>query len=176
MVRLEDKTGGKLWTCQSGGVALVSFLLILLPNPKAELRRLHQDGEVTVVLRTVLMTLVAALMIAVPCAAQTNSAATTQVSIRDANVAARAFMREQIAAKHIPGAQIAVVRNGRIIFSEAFGVANIEHQVAVMPDTVFPINSATKSFTGVAAMQLVEAGKLDLDAPVSRYIGDLPTT
>ncbi|MEP7007885.1 MAG: serine hydrolase domain-containing protein [Sphingomonas bacterium] len=83
-------------------------------------------------------------------------------------------MREQIAAKHIPGAQIAVVQHGRIIFSEAFGLANIEHRVAVTPETVFPINSATKSFTGVAAMQLVEAGKLDLEAPVSRYIDDLP--
>jgi len=97
-----------------------------------------------------------------------------QRSVLAANAAARTFMREQIATKHIPGAQIAVVRHGRIILSEAFGFANLEHRVAVTPDTVFPINSATKSFTGVAAMQLVEAGKLDLDAPVSRYLEELP--
>jgi len=92
-----------------------------------------------------------------------------------ANAAARKFMCEQIAATHIPGAQIAVVRHGRLILSEAFGFANLEHRVAVTQDTVFPINSATKSFTGVAAMQLVEAGKLDLDAPVARYLQDLPS-
>ncbi|WP_206379202.1 serine hydrolase domain-containing protein [Sphingobium yanoikuyae] len=81
-------------------------------------------------------------------------------------------MREQMATKHIPGAQIAVVQHGHIILLEAFGIANLEHRVAVTADTVFPINSATKSFTGVAAMQLVEAGKLDLDAPISRYLED----
>jgi len=46
----------------------------------------------------------------------------------------------------------------------------------VTPNTLFPINSATKSVTGVAILQLVEAGKLDLDAPVSRYIDGLPIT
>lgn len=105
-----------------------------------------------------------------------QSAVPVQRSLLTANAEARAFMREQMATKHIPGAQIAVVQHGHIILLEAFGIANLEHRVAVTEDTVFPINSATKSFTGVAAMQLVEAGKLDLDAPISRYLEDLPAT
>ena len=105
--------------------------------------------------------------------AMANPAAAPSVE-QDANARTRAFIVEKMAAKRIPGMQIAVVRDGRIVLSEAYGVANIEHQVPVTHDTVFPINSATKSFTGVAAMQLVEAGKLDLEAPVSRYIDNLP--
>lgn len=89
-----------------------------------------------------------------------QSAVPVQRFLLTANAEARAFMREQMATKHIPGAQIAVVQHGHIILLEAFGIANLEHRVAVTEDTVFPINSATKSFTGVAAMQLVEAGKL----------------
>jgi len=58
--------------------------------------------------------------------------------------------------------------------SEAYGVADIEQDVAANRRTLFPINSATKSFTGVAIMQLVEAGKVDLDAPISRYLEGLP--
>jgi CubicO group peptidase (beta-lactamase class C family) len=126
---------------------------------------------------TRIISMLSAVVITVllPVAAPASSAPATQTAKRDANALTRAFILEKMAAKRIPGAQIAVVRGGRIVMSEAFGVANVEHQVAVTPDTVFPINSATKSFTGVAAMQLVEAGKLDLDAPISQYLDGLPT-
>jgi CubicO group peptidase (beta-lactamase class C family) len=77
--------------------------------------------------------------------------------------------------RKIPGLQIAIVRGGRIVMQGAYGIANLENSVPVTRQTVFSINSATKSFTGVAIMQLVEAGKVDLDAPVSRYLDGLPT-
>ncbi|MGY4397118.1 CubicO group peptidase (beta-lactamase class C family) [Sphingomonas sp. UYAg733] len=124
--------------------------------------------------RFVSMLCAAAITLLLPAAVLANPAPTPPVAKRDANALTRAFILEKMAAKGIPGAQVAVVRGGRIVMSEAFGVANVEHQVAVTPDTLFPINSATKSFTGVAAMQLVEAGKLELDAPISRYIDGLP--
>jgi CubicO group peptidase (beta-lactamase class C family) len=77
--------------------------------------------------------------------------------------------------KHrIPGLQVAVVRHGKIVLLGAYGLANVEHSVPVTNETVFSINSATKSFTGVAIMQLVEDGKLDLAAPVSKYLDGLP--
>ncbi|MEG1681857.1 MAG: serine hydrolase domain-containing protein, partial [Stenotrophomonas sp.] len=62
----------------------------------------------------------------------------------------------------------------KVVFSEAQGLANVEYKVATTPATLFPINSATKAFTGVAVMQLVEAGRLDLDAPISTYLQQLP--
>ena len=86
-----------------------------------------------------------------------------------------AVVRAQMAKRSIPGAQVVVVRNGRIIYSGSFGIADLETGTAVSPATVFTLNSSTKSFTGVAVMQLVAEGKLSLDAPASHYLDDLPT-
>lgn len=88
--------------------------------------------------------------------------------------ATREIVSREMAARKIPGLQIAVVKNGAIVMEEAFGLANVEHRVAATVDTLFPINSATKSFTGVAVMQLVAEGKAKLDAPISAYVDDLP--
>lgn len=85
-----------------------------------------------------------------------------------------ALVKQRMAAARIPGLQIVVVRGGRIVLNQALGTANLENNVPVTRATRFPINSATKSFTGVAAMQLVEAGKLDLEAPIGGYLADLP--
>lgn len=86
----------------------------------------------------------------------------------------RAFLVSEMQRRHTPGMQVAVVRHGRIVLLESFGVANVEHAVPVTDKTVFQINSATKAFTGVAIMQLVESGKLDLSAAASRYVEGLP--
>ena len=85
-----------------------------------------------------------------------------------------AFLRRQMQKHRIPGLQVAVVRHGKVVLLGAHGLANVEHSVPVTNETVFSINSATKSFTGVAIMQLVEDGKLDLGAPVSKYLDGLP--
>jgi CubicO group peptidase (beta-lactamase class C family) len=76
----------------------------------------------------------------------------------------------------IPGMQVAVVQKGRIVYSKSLGLANLQDSVPVSSRTIFPINSCTKSLTGVAVLQLVEEKKLELDAPVSRYLDSLPTT
>lgn len=70
--------------------------------------------------------------------------------------------------------QAAIVRHGKVVFDAAYGVADLQNSTPVTKHTVFPIFSITKAFTGIAAMQLVEAGKLDLSAPVSRYLDGLP--
>lgn len=76
--------------------------------------------------------------------------------------------------RRIPGMQVVVLQHGTIVFQGAWGLASIQHRVPVTDKTVFSINSATKAFTGVALMQLVEAGKLDLDQPIGRYVANLP--
>jgi len=85
-------------------------------------------------------------------------------------------VRDMMRKRNIPGLQVAIVRHGRVVMRGAYGIANVQDDVPVTDDTVFSINSATKSFTGVAIMQLVEDGKLALDAPVSRYLDGLPAT
>jgi CubicO group peptidase (beta-lactamase class C family) len=84
------------------------------------------------------------------------------------------YLRTKMQNRRIPGMQVAVIRDGRIVFSRSYGKANLQDDVAVTPDTVFSINSATKTFTGVAILQLAQAGKLSLDDPVSRHLADLP--
>jgi CubicO group peptidase (beta-lactamase class C family) len=76
--------------------------------------------------------------------------------------------------RQIPGLQVAVVQHGRLVFSGAYGLADVQHSLPVTAKTVFSIASITKAFTGVAVVQLVEQGKLKLDAPVSQYLDDLP--
>lgn len=76
--------------------------------------------------------------------------------------------------RKIPGLQIAVVQNGKIVLSQSYGMANLQNNIPVTNTTIFPINSNTKVFTGVAVMQLVEQDKIKLNDPISKYLNDLP--
>ena len=91
-----------------------------------------------------------------------------------ANEQARRLIRQTLQDERIPGLQIAVVKGGRVVLSEAFGLANVENGVPATRSTRFPLNSATKAFTGVVAAQLAQQGRLDLEAPLSRYLDALP--
>ncbi|WP_231717478.1 serine hydrolase domain-containing protein [Hymenobacter sp. DG25A] len=84
------------------------------------------------------------------------------------------FLTTIMQQKRIPGLQLAVVRHGKLVKVAQYGLANVQDSVPVTRHTRFVINSITKAFVGVAVMQLVEAGKLDLGAPVSRYLPGLP--
>ncbi len=102
------------------------------------------------------------------------SPAMSPTAITRANDQTRALLKARMAESHIPALQVAIVVEGRVVMSEAYGIADIEQQTAASRQTLFPINSATKSFTGVAIMQLAEAGKVDLEAPISRFLDGLP--
>jgi CubicO group peptidase (beta-lactamase class C family) len=86
----------------------------------------------------------------------------------------RDYLRQLMEERSIPGLQIAVVSEGRIALLDTLGVANVEHQVPVTRASVFSINSMAKAFTGIAVMQLVEDGQLDLSATISTYLSDVP--
>ncbi len=73
-----------------------------------------------------------------------------------------------------PGLALAVAVDGKILYSESFGFADLEERVPVWPTTKFRIGSISKPLTATALMQLVEAGKLDLDAPVQKYVPSFP--
>lgn len=115
--------------------------------------------------------LLAALAVPLACFAAPSAPSTAW---DPANAQARRFVQDTMQARRIPGLQIAVVKDGQLVLSEAYGLANVENGVAATRDTRFPLNSATKSFTGVAMAQLAQAGRVDLQAPVSRYLDDLP--
>src|SRR5436190_1962150 len=77
-------------------------------------------------------------------------------------------------APNIPGFALAVAVDGRIVWSEAFGYADLAAKRPATTATQFRIGSVSKPLTADAVAQLYEAGKLDLDAPVQRYVATFP--
>ncbi|PWF45445.1 serine hydrolase domain-containing protein [Massilia glaciei] len=73
-----------------------------------------------------------------------------------------------------PGVAALIVRDGHPILRKAYGLANVELNVPLQPEHVFRIGSTTKLFTATAVMLLVDEGKLDLGAPVTRYLDAAP--
>jgi CubicO group peptidase (beta-lactamase class C family) len=80
------------------------------------------------------------------------------------------FILAQMETAHLPGLGAAIVKNNQLVWSKGYGWANIENGVPASADTVFMLASASKTVTGVAVMQLVEDGLLDLDADVNEYL------
>jgi CubicO group peptidase (beta-lactamase class C family) len=75
----------------------------------------------------------------------------------------------------IPGAAVGIFCRG-VEYVRGYGVTNVDYPVPVNGDTLFRIGSTTKTFIGTTIMRLVEAGKIDLDSPVRRYLPDLRTS
>lgn len=79
--------------------------------------------------------------------------------------------QKKMKEEHVPGAVITVVKDGKIIFSNGYGYADLENKVPVTPDkTLVRIGSVSKLFTYTAVMQLSEQGKVDLKADVNKYL------
>jgi CubicO group peptidase (beta-lactamase class C family) len=78
------------------------------------------------------------------------------------------FLQAQVKANRIPGLAVAIVQGDQIAFMKGYGEA--APGKSVTPQTQFYIGSVTKSFTALAVMQLVEQGKLELDAPIQNYL------
>ncbi len=79
-----------------------------------------------------------------------------------------AFLQAQVKANRLPGLAVAIIQGDEIIFAKGYGKAAPGRPVT--PQTQFYIGSVTKGFTALAIMQLVEQGKLELDAPVQKYL------
>ena len=80
-----------------------------------------------------------------------------------------AYIENLMAENQIPGLALSIVHNDEIVYTQGYGVAGPDG-TPVTPQTPFIIGSTSKSITALAVMQLVEAGKIDLDAPVQAYL------
>jgi len=76
--------------------------------------------------------------------------------------------------RRIPGLALVVIKDGEVIKMQGYGVANLEHDAPITPDTVFELASVTKQFTATAIMRLVEDGKVKLDDPIIKYLPRCP--
>lgn len=82
-------------------------------------------------------------------------------------------MTAELARTKTPGAQVAIALDGKVVYSRAFGVADIETGRPVTPLTLFRVGSVTKMVSAALLMDLVAEGKLNLNAPISRYVTEL---
>ncbi len=80
------------------------------------------------------------------------------------------IIQKTMSENHIPGLAIGVVKNGRLIYAKGFGVARLGESRTITPASLFHMASVTKLFVATAIMQLVEQGKVELDAPVVKYL------
>ena len=86
------------------------------------------------------------------------------------------YFREQIANGKIPGAILLIRQHGKSVYHEFFGVRDVATGLPMTDDTIFRLHSMTKPITSVAAMMLVDAGRLRLDDPVAKYIPSFANT
>ena len=114
--------------------------------------------------------------IALPSAAMAQSAAETTYSIPQDRIAGLAdfvdgVMAQQIATREVAGAIVTVVYRDKVLFSRGYGFADIDKGIAVDgQQTLFRPGSVSKMFTWSALLQQVEAGRVDLDADVNKYL------
>ena len=73
-----------------------------------------------------------------------------------------------------PGASVAVIRDGEIIYKKGFGSAQLEYEIPITPSTIFHVASVSKQFTAFAVALLADQGKLSLDDDVRKHIPEVP--
>ena len=100
--------------------------------------------------------------------------ATLAMSQSSLDSAVADYVQAEMERQHIPGLALLVTRDGKVVRSEGFGLANVELQVPVKPETIFQSGSVGKQFTATAVMMLVEAGKIGLNDPLTKYFLDAP--
>src|SRR3984957_11532196 len=86
------------------------------------------------------------------------------------------YVRAGMQKQHIPGLALLVARQGKPIRAQGYGLANVELQVPVKPETIFQSGSVGKQFTASAVMMLVEEGRVGLEDPITKYFPGAPAS
>ncbi len=127
--------------------------------------------------RTIASSLLAVLLVGCAHGIQSQATRTTTPAASDRHELRVARFRQQLEADRerlrIPGLSAVILEDGVVLWTEGFGHADVERRVPATPDTLYHIASVTKTFTAILVLQLVEQGKLDLDAPLSRYVPEI---
>jgi CubicO group peptidase (beta-lactamase class C family) len=107
--------------------------------------------------------------------AQSNTLKEKQMNTTRNELAIRLkdYIQKEMSHRKIVGLSVAIVDSNGILLSDGFGKADKENDILADDSTLFPIASITKTFTGIAIMQLVEQGLIDLDKPIGTYIEEL---
>lgn len=128
------------------GVALAAALALLLASPARAAEATQAAAAVS---------------------SATSLPAETMAAIREA-------VSDEMSRLGIPGLSLAVAQAGELRHEAGFGFADVENEVPARPETAYRLASVSKPITAAAVLRLAEEGRLDLDAPVSRYCPDFP--
>ena len=128
--------------------------------------------------------IVALLLVAAPVSAQTplpvgnapTPHATSVPAAVERNDAIDVLVANDMKRHGVPGVSLAICRDGKVVLARGYGLANVELDVPVGPETVFQTGSVGKQFTAMAVMMLVDEGKLGLDDPIVKYFPGAPAT
>lgn len=101
-------------------------------------------------------------------------AARAQTLPQDRQLEAERLISQEMSRQSIPGLSVALAAGNDIVFQASYGLSDLENYVPVKPHTQFRTGSIAKPVTAVAVLQLADAGKIDLDAPVQRYVPAFP--
>lgn len=74
----------------------------------------------------------------------------------------------------VPGAAIGIIQNGKLVYANGYGIADLEHDIDITPSSVFYIGSVSKQFVTFSLLLLEEQGKIDLDDSIQKYLPDFP--
>lgn len=125
-------------------------------------------------LRPLVALLAAVALAPSPAGAQPRSAEVSGTAWTGADRAATILLEALVEESNLPGLSAAVAIDGEVVWARALGSADLERGVAATPETRYRIGSVGKPLTAAAAARLHERGRLDLDAPIRRYLPSLP--
>ena len=123
--------------------------------------------------RRLMLAFLAALLTSPAIAQRTHS---TSSRARYDFAPVRSYINKTIAEKQLPSVSVALAKDGKIIWEEAFGWADREKMIPATTGTVYALASLTKPYTSTGVMELVEEHKIDLDHPINEYLGSAPLT
>ncbi len=106
--------------------------------------------------------------------ASTSASAQQILGMRDARAIAADSVFERFDRTDSPGCALGVYQDGRIQYARGYGMASLEHGVALSPRSVLDVGSISKQFTAMAMLMLQKDGKLSIDDPIRKYIPEMP--
>jgi CubicO group peptidase (beta-lactamase class C family)/D-alanyl-D-alanine dipeptidase len=122
--------------------------------------------------RALVYCVLATLFLAAAMRAQDQSNTGARKDYVEVAAALESLIHHEMQDKQLPAFSIALVDGNEIVWAQGFGDQDPEHKIPATAHTVYRVGSVSKLFTDIAIMQMVEARKVDLDAPVSQYIPD----
>src|SRR5262245_56162594 len=84
------------------------------------------------------------------------------------------YVKAEMQRQHVPGVSLVVIKDGKILKAQGYGLANVELNVPATPETVYKIGSVSKQFIASGIMLLVKEGKISLNDNVSKYLDGTP--